>query len=333
MIRKFILLGALASLVLSTSSPAEELANPAAPLGSAVPTGKISCNGYLSVPMTADQEQSLPLQVIANLECGQEVAVLSDAEGYTVNIRTADGKNGYVARMYLTRPIRKRADALVPADNATVNNGVARWQSGSKGSYELTNGDKLVESLTANGITVQVSLQDTGWKMRANVAVVNAGQQAIYVLPRLLSLDEIAPMVKSLRYQDSAEVAKAANHQILWTSASAGPTGGVHPQRTSTASSADLYTVNYKLPWSDPSPNYLAQHQAAEEIAAKNQGALVDMAREINALSLRECSLKPNEKTAGAVWFERDAKSNQFILRVPLGAVIFEFPLSFNQEK
>ena len=94
-----------------------------------------------------------------------------------------------------------------------------------------------------------------------------------------------------------------------------------------------LFRSNYKLPSSDPSPNYLAQHQALEEIAAKNQAALVDMAREINALSLRECSLKPNEKTAGAVWFERDAKSNQFILRVPVGAVIFEFPLSFNHEK
>ncbi len=333
MTRKFILLGALASLVLITPSRAEELANPAAPLGSAVLTGKISCNGYLNVPMTADQEQSLPLQVIANLECGQEVAVLSDDEGYTVNIRTSDGKNGYVARMYLTRAVRKRADALGTADNATLNNGVARWQSGSKGSYEFTNGDKLVESLTANGITVQISLQDTGWKMRTNVAVVNASQQPIYVLPRLLSLDETAPMMKPLRYQDPAEVAKAPNHQILWTSASAGPTVGVHAQRTSTASNADLYTVNYKLPSADPSPNYLAQHQALEEIAAKNQGALAGMAREINALSLREGTLKPNEKTAGAVWFERDAKSNQFILRVPVGAVIFEFPLSFSREK
>jgi len=331
MTRKFILFGALASLVLTSSSPAEELANPTAPLGSAVPTSKISCNGYLSVPMTADQEQSLPLQVIANLECGQEVAVLSDAEGYTVNIRTADGKNGYVARMYLTRSVRKRADALVPAYNATVNNGVARWQSGSKGSYELTNGDKLVESLTANGITVQISLQDTGWKMRANVAVVNGGQQPVHLQPRLLSLDEIAPLVRPLRYQDPAEVAKAANHQILWTAASAGPSGGAQPQRTS--SSTDLYTVNYRLPSSDPSRNYLAQHQALEEIAAKNQAALVNMVREINALSLRECTLKPNEKTAGAVWFERDAKSNQVVLRVPVGGVIFEFPLSFNHEK
>src|SRR6266853_2244784 len=330
MTRKFILLGALASLVLITPSRPEELANPAAPLGSAVLTGKISCNGYLNVPMTADQEQSLPLHVIANLECGQEVAVLSDDEGYTVNIRTADGKNGYVARMYLTRAVRKRADALGPADNATLNNGVARWQSGSKGSYEFTNGDKLVESLTANGITVQISLQDTGWKMRANVAVVNGGQQPVHLQPRVLSLDGIAPLVRPLRYQDPTEVAKAANHQILWTASSAGPSGGAQPQRTS--SSTDLYTVNYRLPSSDPSHNYLAQHQALEEIAAKNQAALVNMVREINALSLRECTLKPNEKTAGAVWFERDPKSNQVVLRVPVGGVVFEFPLSFNHE-
>ena len=113
MTRKFILFGALASLVLTSSSPAEELANPTAPLGSAVPTSKISCNGYLTVPMTADQEQSLPLQVIANLECGQEVAVLSDAEGYTVNIRTANGKNGYVARMYLTRSVRSGRERML----------------------------------------------------------------------------------------------------------------------------------------------------------------------------------------------------------------------------
>ncbi|PYU66130.1 MAG: hypothetical protein DMG56_01190 [Acidobacteria bacterium] len=137
--------------------------------------------------------------------------------------------------------------------------------------------------------------------------------------------------MRPLRYQDPAEVAKAANHQILWTAASAGPSGGAQPQRTS--SSTDLYTVNYRLPSSDPSRNYLAQHQALEEIAAKNQAALVNMVREINALSLRECTLKPNERTAGAVWFERDAKSNQVVLRVPVGGVIFEFPLSFNHAK
>jgi hypothetical protein len=330
---KLIVLGALACIVFSSSARSEELANSSSGSINATLTSKISCNGYLSVPMTADQEQTLPIQLVANLECGQEVAVLSDVEGYTVNIRTEDGKQGYVAHMFLTRPVRKRPEAQFPGENASVSNGVARWQSGAKGSYQFMNGSQLVESLTANGVTVQVSLQDTGWKMRANVAVVNGGKQSVYVLPKVLSLDEIAPLIKPLRYEDPAHVAKAANHQVLWTSASAGAAGGAQPARSSSTSGGDVYVLTYKLPVSDPSPNYLAQHQALEEIAAKNQTALVNMAREINELSLRECTLKPSEKTAGAVWFERDGKSRQLILKVPVGDVIYEFPLSFNHDK
>jgi hypothetical protein len=33
------------------------------------------------------------------------------------------------------------------------------------------------------------------------------------------------------------------------------------------------------------------------------------------------------------VWFDRDAKSSQLLLRVPVDGIIFEFPLSFNHEK
>ena len=330
---KLIVFGALASMIFSSPARSEELANSSSAPNSATLTSKISCNGNLSVPMTADEEQTLPIQLVANLECGQEVAVLSDVEGYTVNIRTEDGKQGYVAHMFLTRPVRKRPEAQLPGENAAISNGVARWQTAAKGSYQFMNGSELVESLTANGVTVQVSLQDTGWKMRANVAVVNSGKQSVYVLPKLLSLDEIAPLIKPLRYEDPAHVAKAANHQVLWTSASAGAAGGAQPARSSSTSGGDVYVLTYKLPVSDPSPNYLAQHQALEEIAAKNQTALVNMAREINELSLRECTLKPSEKTAGAVWFERDSKSRQLILKVPVGDVIYEFPLSFNHDK
>ena len=330
---KIIVFGALASLVFSASLRSEELANSSSASNNAALTSKISCNGNLSVPITADEEQTLPIQLVANLECGQEVAVLSDVEGYTVNIRTEDGKQGYVAHMFLTRPVRKRPEAQLPGDNAAVSNGVARWQTGAKGSYQFMNGSELVESLTANGVTVQVSLQDTGWKMRANIAVVNGSKQSVYVLPKLLSLDEIAPLVKPLRYQDPAQVAKAANHQVLWTSASAGAAGGAQSPRPYSSPNGDVYVLTYKLPVSDPSPNYLAQHQALEQIAAKNQTALVDMVREINELSLRECTLKPSEKTAGAVWFERDSKSRQLILKVPAGDVLYEFPLSFNHDK
>jgi hypothetical protein len=333
MTRKCTLLGVVAALALGQSARANESANGAAPASSSVLISTISCNGYLSVPMTTDQEQSLPLQIMSALECGQEVTVLSDIEGYTVNISTQDGKNGYVARMYLTHPVRRRIDGAVPGENAAVSNGIARWQSGSKGSAQFRSGSELVESLTANGVTVQVSLQDTGWKMRANVAVANSSHEVIFVLPKLLALEELAPLIKPLRYQDPSQVAKAATHQILWTSATAGPSLSAQSQRASSASGAEFYAASYKLPYSDPSPNYLAQHQALEEIAAKNQAAMVDLTREINALSLRECTLKPGEKTAGAAWFDRDAKSSQLLLRVPVDGLVFEFPLSFNHEK
>jgi hypothetical protein len=331
MTRKFVLLSALACLILMSSSRAEDLSNISSPSKGATLMSDITCKSYANVPMTADAEQALPLQVVAILECGQEVAVLSDMEGYTVRVRTADGKNGYVAHLFLSKPTLRRTDGAASVENAELVNGAARWQHGSAGSSEFTNGDKLVESLTVNGITVQVSLQDTGWKLRANVAVANSSLQPVYVLPRLLSLDEIAPSIKPLRYQDPAHIGKATNHQILWTASTAGPVGGPQPDR-SAYSNANVMSASYKLP-SAPSPNFLAQHQALEEIAAKNSGALVDMAREINALALRDCTLKPSEKTAGAVWFERDSKSRELILRVPAGGVIFEFPLSFNHDR
>jgi hypothetical protein len=333
MTRKCSLLGVVAALALGSSTRAGESANSAASPSNSVLISTISCNGYLNVPMTTDQEQSLPMQIMATLECGQEVTVLSDIEGYTVNIRTQDGKDGYVARMYLTRPVGRRIDGPAPGDNAAVNNGIARWQSGSKGSAQFHSTNELVESLTANGITVQVSLQDTGWKMRANVAVVNSSRELVYVLPKLLTLDELAPLIKPLRYQDPSKVAKAATHQLLWTSASAGPSLNAQSQRPSGSLGSEFTAVSFRLPAADPSPNYLAQHQALEEIAAKNQAALVDLTREINALSLREGTLKPGEKTAGAVWFDRDAKSSQLLLRVPVDGLVFEFPLSFNHEK
>jgi hypothetical protein len=332
MTRKFMLLGALASLLVGDTSLAGEVAKQPATLGSPTLTSTITCSGNLSVPMTADQEQALPLHVVASLGCGQEVIVLSDVEGYTVNILTEDAKNGYVARMYLSRPVLKSVSA--PMEDSSFKGGVARWQSGAKGSLEFMSGDQLVESLTANGVTVQVSLQDTGWKMHANLAVVNAAQEPVYVLPALLTLDEVAPLMKPLRLQDPRRVAKAANHQILWTSASAGPSGGVQPgQGPSPSSAANAYVVSYQLPSSFTPPNYLAQHQAAEQLVAKNQGALVDMVREINALSLRESTLKPSEKTAGSLWFERDSRSRQLVLHVPVGGVIFEFPFSISHEK
>jgi len=334
MTRKWMLLGAVASLALAPGSPAEDLGKSAEPVAPASVTGTITCHGISSVLMTADQEQSLPLKVVKKLSCGDEVAVLSDAEGYTISIRTADGRTGYVAHMFLALAEAGAAKvaALVP-QNAAVENGVVRWRSGSVGSEQFTGDGLLVESLTANGVTVQVSLEDTGWKFRANVAVANESQSALFVQPKRLALEQHLPAFKSLAYQDAAHMAAAANHEILRTSASAGPAFVARSQRSSSAD-AGVYTVSYKVPVYSSSPNYLAQHQAAEDQARNNsQGTFANSAREIKAISLHESTIQPGGKLAGAVWFEREAKAQQLLLRVPVGEVIYEFPLSFSDNK
>jgi len=72
------------------ASPGQATAGPVA--------GKIKCQGGDWVNVTVDAEQSLPLQVVDKAACNEGVTVLSDPQGYTVKVRTANGKVGYVTR-------------------------------------------------------------------------------------------------------------------------------------------------------------------------------------------------------------------------------------------
>src|SRR5277367_5551150 len=86
--------------------------------------GTIVCRSVQSVPVTSDAEQTLPMKLVAILNCGDEVAVISDSEGYTVNVRTADGKDGYVARMFLNESDAKSAKDRRMTE-AVLDNGIA----------------------------------------------------------------------------------------------------------------------------------------------------------------------------------------------------------------
>jgi hypothetical protein len=263
----------------------------------------VVCRGVENVPVTADAEQGLPMQLVARLNCGDEVAVLSDSEGYTVNIRTADGKDGYVARMYLSeRPANSAKDRH--AVEAVVDNGIARWQSGAPGSDQFFSGGSVVESLTTNGITVQVSLQDTGWKLRASVAIANEGPVPVHYNPAGFTLDELKPRLRTLAYQNPRELAKALTHQVYWTNSSA----------TAPASATYMNAAYKTSAYVPATPNYLA-----------------DVAQQVQSAVLVQGNVGPKEKASGVVWFERDKSPQQLNLRIFVGDQIFEFPLSFPQ--
>jgi hypothetical protein len=296
---KLLIFGTFASLALALASPAAENSGSSVSPAPGSLRGTVICRGAQNVPVTTDAEQALPMQLVTRLNCGDEVAVLSDSEGYTVNIRTADGKDGYVARMYLEEhPANSSKDRR--AVEAVVDNGIARWQSGAPGSDQFYSGGAVVESLTANGITVQISLQDTGWKLRASVAIANEGAAPVRFNPAGFTLDELKPRLRALAYQNPKELAKALTHQVYWTNSSA----------TAPASATYMNAV-YKAS-TVPTPNYLAE-----------------VAQQVQSNVLQSATVSPKEKASGVVWFERDKNSQQLNLRIFVGDQIFEFPLSF----
>jgi hypothetical protein len=298
MTSKHLVLGSLATLALALPSFAAENSGSAVNASTSL-RGTVVCRGVQSVPVTVDAEQGLPMQLVTRLACGSEVAVLSDSEGYTLNVRTADGQTGYVARMFINEIT---ATAVRPSEAILGKDGIARWKSGAPGSDQFYSNETLIESLTANGVTVQVSLQDTGWKMRANVAIANGSSQEVHVNPASFNLFELTPRLRMLAYQNSRELAKAPTHQVYWTNATA-----------TAPASAMLQNAAYRG-GSAVTTNYLAQD-----------------AQQTQAPILEERTLAPKEKTAGVVWFERDKNLQQLTLRVFVNDQIFEFPLSFPQ--
>jgi hypothetical protein len=322
MTHKLTYLGALASLALAQAAPAQQISKPLSSLASNSVTGKILCRGGVTVPMTADQEQSLPLRLVAQLDCGQEVSLLSNNESYTLNVRTADGKTGYVAWMNVAKSENTPVYKLV-RQGAPVHNGVASWVAGTPGSERFYSEGSLVESLTVNGVTVQVSLHDTGWKLLANLAVANNSLQAVNVVPSHILLDDLGAE-KSLRYQEPRKLKRAVNHQILWTTANAAPSENGY--RAGVPNRSD------DGPSRSGTQNYLAEHQATVQLVSDRK-AEFNPHSQMNEVVLRETALLPNQRISGSSWFQRDGKRKDMVLRVPVGGITYEFPLSFDHDE
>jgi hypothetical protein len=303
----------LGSALLLAGSPLFANETAAASGVAPMPRAYVNCPGITNVPMTSDAEQALPMRQIATLPCGQPVAILADTEGYTAHIRTADGKEGFVARMYLTTATPAAQPATnrdTPAASASAIDGIVRWNSGAAGCDQFTSRGRKVESATANGVTVQVSLQDTGWKLHASVAIFNASGEQVYVHPALITLDELTPTLRNLREENPSKLAHSAvNHQLMHSEYVAVP---------------------------PPSAIVLHSRSAGKVAAVSDHGPFVgdylapsDETSTVRDAALKAVNLAPGQKTSGELWYVRDAKAHELSLRLSVGDQVFDFPFSF----
>jgi hypothetical protein len=313
-----LLLGALPALASGETSGVA----PSAP-----PTAVIRCPGGTPVPFTSDAEQSLPLHIIGPLTCGETVTVLSLNEGYTAQIRTADGQEGYVAQMYLSN--ERSAAVLVkkgPVSSASPVNGVVRWASGAAGCDEFISHGRHVESITANGITVQVSLQDSGWKYRANIAVSNQSADKVEVLPVIVTLDELTPTLHSLLATNPDKLAHTTTHQVFWTLQDAVPSPSALANYSNYVS-AEQRLANRP----SPTPDYLNPQFALTSThhVTFERTESVD----VQSIALKASSVPSGQITAGVMWFERDSNARELSMRVPVGDLVYDFSFSLEQKK
>lgn len=293
-----------------------------------LPHAVVKCPGVTNIPFTADAEQALPLQSVGSLGCGENVSVLSDTEGYTVHIRTSDGKDGYVARMYLTEnggaPAPTPTGAAHHATAATPVNGVVRWVAGAPGCDQFVSHGRYVESITANGITVQVSLQDSGWKYRSNIAVSNESSSSVDVTPGIITLDELQPRLRTLPASDTKLIASTATHQVLWTEANALPSPSAANAKQRGSEPQPAYGF-------DRTPDYLNPHMTL--VSARPGAFEKTESVDVEAIALKYSTVAQGQNTAGVMWFARDAGAHEMSMRVPVGDMVFDFSFAFEQKK
>jgi len=117
----------LLAILVNGPAHAQQTAQPQLDSGAAT----IKCHDQSYVSVTADAEQAVPLQVVASLNCNEAVTILSDTQGYTVKIRTASGKIGYVARFEVETDSTKQ-EAVAMKSISTETNGAPLQGQGAE---------------------------------------------------------------------------------------------------------------------------------------------------------------------------------------------------------
>jgi hypothetical protein len=313
----------LSSALLLGGLPALGAEETSAVAPASVPTAIVKCPGVTSIPFTADAEQALPMHIVGSLRCGESVQVLSDQQGYTAQIRRQNGQEGYVATIYLVVGSAPEAVQKPKVSSAKVTNGVARWEAGAPGCDEFISHGRHVESITANGVTVQVSVQDSGWKYRANVAVSNQSNEKVEVLPGIVTLAELAPNVRSLFAVSPEKLAHTQTHQVFWTFADAIPSKSAVADSGSEAERLANRTAS--------TPDYLNPHLALA--SSKHVAFERTKSVDVESISLKPASVPAGQLTAGVMWFDRDASAHELSMRVPVGDTVFDFAFSLEEKK
>jgi hypothetical protein len=231
-----------------------------------------------------------------------------------------------------------RTSALSSNDlNLGKSNEVIRWRDGGPGCDSYFVEGAHYKSIATDDLYVAAAVQDTGWKMRADIYVRNKGRARLDVLPETVSMSVVLPDSEELDYQDPHKLAKSLEKRAKWASFFGQMAASLQTQQvtSNTSGSASGYARDGNGNWVTGSasgvattqtsiPDYAAQQRALQQ-SARNMRSAQDAAAYLNAVALKANTLAPWGDAYGAVFFKR-AKNTEVVLRMKLGAITYEIP-------
>src|SRR6266566_2271667 len=179
------------------------------------------------------------------------------------------------------------------------------------------NGESI-EQMSLRGVTVTVTLKDTGKLNQVAVYVDNGSSDAVNVIPANIAIHQNSPTDEDLRMKSEQEVQKIAGQRAFWGQVAAGVGTGLNRAKDKiTADSEHDPSTKADPPDYDAQARWLAH---VDELGQRGKTVTLGHAY------LRGSTVFPGSKFAGVLWFDRDEAFASAVVRVTLGSRSYEFP-------
>jgi hypothetical protein len=175
---------------------------------------------------------------------------------------------------------------------------------------------ETIEQANVRGVTVSLTLKDTGKLNQVAAYVDNSSSDAVNVLSSNFVLHQISPKDEDLAVKSEQEVQRIAGRRALWGQVVTGVGTGVSRAK-------DKMTGKESVPTANAPPDYEAQARWLAHVDELGQkGQTVTLAHAY----LRGSTVFPGSKFAGVLWFDRDEAFASGVVRVTIGSRGYEFP-------
>jgi len=179
------------------------------------------------------------------------------------------------------------------------------------------NGESI-EQMSLRGVTVTVTLKDTGKLNQVAVYVDNGSSDAVNVIPSNIALHQNSPKDEDLRMKSEQEVQKIAGQRAFWGQVAAGVGTGLNRAKDKiTADSEHDPSTKADPPGYDAQARWLAH---VDELGQRGKTVTLGHAY------LRGSTVFPGSKFAGVLWFDRDQAFASGMVRIALGPRTYLFP-------